>query len=103
MKKLILRFSIFSLLSVAVYAPFQAQETPITPSFSLSEIPQVAVEARVSKLMPTKAMDGFTELPQMPFSQEGKIGQLENIQSRAMVVQRQIIGLTQYDLQSNAA
>lgn len=103
MKKLILRFSIFSLLSVAVYAPFQAQETQITPSFSLSEIPQVAVEARVSKLMPTKAMDGFTEVPQMPFSQEGKIGQLENIQSRAMVVQRQIIGLTQYDLQSNAA
>ena len=103
MKKSLLRFSIFSLLSVAVYAPFQAQETTTSPSFSLSEIPQVAVEARVSIPMPTKAMDGFTEVPQMPFSQEGKIGQLENIQTRALVVQRQIIGLTQYDLQTNAA
>ena len=103
MKKSLLRFSIFSLLSVAVYGPFQAQETTTSPSFSLSEIPQVAVEARVSIPMPTKAMDGFTEVPQMPFSQEGKIGQLENIQTRALVVQRQIIGLTQYDLQTNAA
>ena len=103
MKKSLLRFSIFFLLSVAVIAPFQAQETTTSPSFSLSEIPQVAVEARVSIPMPTKAMDGFTEVPQMPFSQEGKIGQLENIQTRALVVQRQIIGLTQYDLQTNAA
>ncbi len=29
----------------------------------------MAVEARVSTPMPTKAMDGFTEVPQMPFSQ----------------------------------
>ena len=74
MKKSILRFSIFSLLSVAVYAPLLAQESTTSPSFSLSDIPQVAVEARVSKLMPTKAMDGFTEVPQVPFSEEGKIG-----------------------------
>ena len=53
--------------------------------------------------MPTIAVDGFNEIPLIPFSEEGQIGQIENIQTRALVVQRQIIGLTQYDLQSNAA
>ena len=103
MKKSILYFSIFSILSLIIHAPIQAQETTTTPSFSLSDIPQVSVDARISKLMPTKAVDGFNETPLMPFSEDGQIGKLQNIQTRALVVQRQIIGLTQYDLQSNAA
>ena len=103
MKKSILYASLIFLVLSGLQAPLQAQETIIEPSFSLSEIPQVAVEARLSKLMPTKAVDGFSETPLMPFSEEGQLGQLDNIQTRALVVQRQVIGLTQYDLQTNAA
>ena len=49
MKKSILYASIMLLVSVGLQAPLQAQETFVEPSFSLSEIPQVAVEARLSK------------------------------------------------------
>ena len=72
MKKSILYASLIFLVLSGLQAPLQAQETIIEPSFSLSEIPQVAVEARLSKLMPTKAVDGFSETPLMPFSEEGE-------------------------------
>ena len=102
MKQSIPFVSLLLLLIAGLQSPVYAQQDVIQPSFSLSDIPQVDVEARVAKPMPTKSVDGFTESPQMPFSIEGTSG-VEHIQTRALVVERQIIGLTQYDLQTNAS
>ena len=102
MKQSIPFVSLLLLLIAGLQSPIYAQQDVIQPSFSLSDIPQVDVEARVAKPMPTKSVDGFTESPQMPFSIEGTSG-VEHIQTRALVVERQIIGLTQYDLQTNAS
>jgi hypothetical protein len=79
----------------------QQQQTN-SPSFSLDNVHQVAVENRIPALMPVRALDGFTDRPQMPFS-EVVTSEPDHIQLRAMVVDRQVIGMTQYDLQSNAA
>ena len=103
MKQTLLFSSVMLFLAASLQAPLLAQQDPSVPSFSLSDVPQVPVEARIAKPMPTISVDGFNEIPLIPFSEEGQIGQIENIQTRALVVQRQIIGLTQYDLQSNAA
>ena len=82
---------IFSLamlfLAAGLQAPLLAQQVTSTPSFSLSDVPQVPIEARIAKPMPTIAEDGFNEIPLIPFSEEGQIGQIENIQTRALVVQ----------------
>ena len=102
MKQSIPFVSLLLLLIAGLQSSIYAQQDVIQPSFSLSDIPQVDVEARVAKPMPTKSVDGFTESPQMPFSIEGTSG-VEHIQTRALVVERQIIGLTQYDLQTNAS
>ena len=52
--------------------------------------------------MPQKAIDGFNEVPKNPFN-TAATGETEYVQLRELVVERQVIGLTQYDLQSNAA
>ncbi|MGY8917081.1 MAG: sialidase family protein, partial [Flavobacteriales bacterium] len=103
MKQSIQFASAMLFIAAGLQAPLFAQQQVETPSFSLSDVPQIPVEARIAKPMPTVAVDGFSEMPLMPFSEEGQIGQIENIQTRSLVVQRQVIGLTQYDLQSNAA
>jgi hypothetical protein len=78
------------------------QQQNNSPSFSLDNAPQIAVENRIPALMPERALDGFTDRPQIPFN-EVVSSELEHVQLREMVVDRQVIGLTQYDLQSNAA
>tara|TARA_B110000459_G_scaffold188038_1_gene220912 strand:+ start:298 stop:2223 length:1926 start_codon:yes stop_codon:yes gene_type:complete len=103
MKQYLQLASAMLFIAAGLQAPLIAQQQAEAPSFSLSEVPQIPVEARIAKSMPTVALDGFSEMPLMPFSEEGQIGQIENIQTRSLVVQRQVIGLTQYDLQSNAA
>ncbi len=103
MKQILQFASVMLFIAAGLQAPFSAQQQAQAPSFSLSDSPQVPVESRISKPMPTRSVDGFNEIPLIPFSEEGQIGQIENIQTRALVVQRQIIGLTQYDLQSNAS
>jgi hypothetical protein len=103
MKQTLLFSSVMLFLAAGLQAPLLAQQDASSPSFSLSDVPQVPVEARIAKPMPTIAVDGFNEIPLIPFSEEGQIGQIENIQTRALVVQRQIIGFTKYDLQSNAS
>lgn len=50
--------------------------------------------------MPTVDVTGFEAVPHMPMTGQ-TVGDIDHIQSREMVIQRQIIGLTQYDLQSN--
>ncbi|PCJ80179.1 MAG: hypothetical protein COA49_09350 [Bacteroidetes bacterium] len=91
---------LFTGLQFSIYA----QQEVAQHSYSLSDIPQVAVEARIAKPMPTKAVDGFSENPQMPFSNDGSdLEFVDHIQTRSLIVERQIIGITQYDLQSNAS
>lgn len=70
--------------------------------FISNDVPQVPVGARVAAPMPEKAMDGFNEIPKNPLNAELN-GGVEHFQLRELVVERQVIGLTQYDLQSNAA
>ena len=76
----------------------QQQKAP----FLSNDVPQIAVEARVQAPMPVKAYDGFNEVPKNPLN-TATTGETEFVQLRELVVERQVIGLTQYDLQSNAA
>jgi hypothetical protein len=52
--------------------------------------------------MPTHAIADFSDRPQQPLQGQSDTD-IEHIQNRDLVVQRQVIGYTQYDLQSNAA
>jgi hypothetical protein len=53
--------------------------------------------------MPERALDGFTDRPQMPFNETVTGGITDHVQLRELIVDRQVIGLTQYDLQTNAS
>lgn len=50
--------------------------------------------------IPQVNFTGTEEIPYMPLTSH-HVGDIQHVESREMVIQRQIIGLTQYDLQSN--
>ncbi|MDC0600449.1 hypothetical protein OAO65_04005, partial [Flavobacteriales bacterium] len=52
--------------------------------------------------MSTQDMTGEEVIPYQPLTGHN-VGDIDHLQSRELVIQRQIIGLTQYDLQSNYA
>ena len=70
--------------------------------FLSNDAPKVPVESRIAAPMPQLAIDGFNEVPKNPYNQAVE-STMEQVQLRELVIERQIIGLTQYDLQTNAA
>ena len=57
---------------------------------------------KVAAPMSTLEMTGEEIIPYQPLTAQN-VGDIDHLQSRELVIQRQIIGLTQYDLQSNYA
>lgn len=68
----------------------------------LDDVPQLTPALRIAAPMPTRAIADFSERPQQPLEGESSFD-LDHYLSRELVVERQVIGYTQYDLQSNAA
>ena len=75
---------------MAAASALQAQFIPLTETQKVAA-PTAAVN-----------MTGEEVIPYQPLSGQG-VGDIDHLQSRELVIQRQIIGLTQYDLQSNYA
>lgn len=88
-----------ALLATGLVLPLPAQQVGTNP---LGDAPQVAPEARIPQLRTQFAVTDLGERPAQPLSGSG-IGHAEHIQTRELVIQQEIIGQTQYDLQSNAA
>ena len=86
----------FFVLCLLVAAPTFAQK------HALERAPQVSVSSRVKAPMPTHAVLDIDHRPEMPVNNQPTQA-AEHFQIRELVVERQVIGLTQYDLQSNAA
>ena len=75
------------------------------PTFAQKHIldaPQVPVHKRVKAPMPTHAVLDIDHRPETPVDGTHNLVQ-DHVQSRDLVIERQVIGITQYDLQSNAA
>ena len=75
------------------------------PTFAQKHIldaPQVPVHKRVKAPMPTRAVLDIDHRPETPVDGTHNLVQ-DHVQSRDLVIERQVIGITQYDLQSNAA
>lgn len=85
-----------------LFAGLSLNAQHVKAPFISNDVPQVPVESRIAQPMPQKAIDGFNEVPKNPFN-TATTGETEYVQLRELVVERQVIGLTQYDLQSNAA
>ncbi len=86
-----MRYAILSLVALmATSLAVQAQFIP------LSDV------QKVSAPLPTVDMTGEEIIPYQPLTGQN-VGDIDHLQLRDMVIQRQIIGLTQYDLQSNYA
>ncbi len=79
-----------------------AQSPAKTGGQLLNGIPQMAPALRTKAPMPTMAISDFSERPQLPMESQSSTD-VEHYLSRELVVERQVIGYTQYDLQSNAA
>lgn len=73
-----------------------------TPSHRLSDIPQVAPDQRVPAPRTHVAFTGEEAGPRLPFG-ESHVGDVTHEQVRELVVTSEVIGITQYDLQSNSA
>ena len=86
----------FFVLCLLVAAPTFGQK------HALERAPQVSVSSRVKAPMPTHAVLDIDHRPEMPVNNQPTQA-AEHVQIRELVVERQVIGLTQYDLQSNAA
>lgn len=81
--------NIFLLVSLTVtLSAAQAQFVPLSDS------------QKVQAPCPTVNMTGEEAIPFQPLTGQ-HVGDIDHIQTRDLVIQRQIIGLTQYDLQSN--
>jgi hypothetical protein len=81
----------------------QAMGQQVGPAESrLGGAPQLPAEFRVPVLRNHLAVTDMGERPAQPLSGSG-IATAEHIQSRELIIQQEIIGQTQYDLQSNAA
>lgn len=85
-----------------LFAGLSLNAQHVKAPFISNDVPQVPVESRIAQPMPQNAIDGFNEVPKNPFN-TSTTGETEYVQLRELVVERQVIGLTQYDLQSNAA
>ena len=75
------------------------------PTFAQKHIldaPQVPVHKRVKAPMPTHAVLDINHRPETPVDGTHNLVH-DHVQSRDLVIERQVIGITQYDLQSNAA
>ncbi len=75
------------------------------PTFAQKHIldaPQVPVHKRVKAPMPTNAVLDINHRPETPVDGTHNLVH-DHVQSRDLVIERQVIGITQYDLQSNAA
>ena len=57
---------------------------------------------KVAAPLPTVEMTGEEIIPYQPLTGQ-HLGDVDHLQIRELVIQRQVIGLTQYDLQSNYA
>ena len=86
----------FLALGLLAAAPTFAQK------HALEQTPQVALSARVKAPMPTHAVLDIDHRPETPVNAQN-FASADHIQSRDLVIERQVLGLTQYDLQSNAA
>ena len=86
-----MRYAILSLVALmATSLAVQAQFIPLSDA------------QKVSAPLPTVDMTGEEIIPYQPLTGQN-VGDIDHLQMRDMVIQRQIIGLTQYDLQSNYA
>ena len=57
---------------------------------------------KVQAVMPSVDMTGEEIIPYQPLNAQN-VGDIDHLQLRDMVIERQVIGYTQYDLQSNYA
>ncbi len=89
------KFAILA-LGILAAAPSFAQK------HSLEQVPQVPVSMRTKAPMPTHAVVDIDHRPETP-ANLNNTPSADHVQVRELVVERQVIGLTQYDLQSNAA
>ena len=86
-----MRYAILSLVAfMATTLAAQAQFT------------RISNDHKVAAPLPTVDMTGEEIIPYQPLTGQN-VGDIEHLQLRDLVIQRQIIGLTQYDLQSNYA
>ena len=94
----------FTLAAMAICLGFSAvAQSPVaTGSQLLDGVPQMAPALRTAAPMPTMAISDFSDRPQQPMEGQSTTD-VEHYMSRELVVERQVIGYTQYDLQSNAA
>ncbi len=95
-------FTLVLLMVGAVALTGFAQSIQSSGQTLLEDVPQLTPAMRVAAPMPTKAIADFSERPQQPLEGQSDTD-IEHIQNRDLVIQRQVIGYTQYDLQSNAA
>ena len=86
-----MRYAILSL--VALMATSLATQAQFVP---LSDVQKVAAP------LPTVDMTGEEIIPYQPLTGQ-HVGDIDHLQIRDLVIERQVIGLTQYDLQSNYA
>lgn len=89
------KFAILALGLIAA-APSFAQK------HSLEHVPQVPLSARTKAPMPTHAVVDIDHRPETP-ANLNNTPSADHVQVRELLVERQVIGLTQYDLQSNGA
>jgi len=76
--------------------------TSFAQQANTGSIPQLPIEQRTAKLRTVhNALDG-SERPATPLN-EGHVSGLTHDAIRELIVEREVIGLTQYDLQTNAA
>lgn len=68
----------------------------------LGDAPQVPAASRTPQLKSHFAVTDLGVRPAQPISGSG-IGHAEHVQARELIIQQEIVGQTQYDLQSNAA
>jgi len=95
----------FTLAAIALTIGFSATaQAPAkkTGSQLLTGVPQIAPALRTEAPMPTVAICDFSDRPQLPMEGQSSTD-IGHYMSRELVVERQVIGYTQYDLQSNAA
>ena len=96
-----MKYIYFALLAGGLTLQATAQQVG-PASGTLGQAPQVAPEARIPQLRTDFAATDFGDRPAQPISGSG-IGQADHAQARELIIQQEIIGQTQYDLQSNAA
>lgn len=94
-------FTLAAFLGLFVFSGL-AQSPATSGEQLLQDVPQLAPEMRKALPMPTTAIADFSDRPQQPLEGESTLD-VEHVMSRELIVERQVIGYTQYDLQSNAA